>query len=182
MQQGSCCLKNGVEINPAIRIANNGARSHTALVVTCRDFLAAPEAVWKALMFYEEVTERAPFFLRSLLPTPIGSEGCKSEVGSEVRCRYLKGNILKRVTRIVHGRSYSFDVVEQNLTLHGRIRVLGGDYLLYELAPNRTRVTLSTRYESPNQPRWLFGALEATVCHSFHRHILTAMRSTVRQG
>jgi hypothetical protein len=130
-------------------------------------------------MFYEEVAESAPFFLRSLLPTPIGSEGPKSEIGGEVKCRYRTGHLLKRVTRINHGYSYSFDVVEQNLALRGGIRVLGGDYVLHRLSHDRTRVALSTRYESPNKPRWLFRRVEGAVCHSFHRHILNAMRNNL---
>lgn len=130
-------------------------------------------------MFYEDVTP-APVFLRGILPTPLGSEGCKSEVGSEVRCRYVTGHLLKRVTHIIRGRSYSFEIIEQNLSLRGGIKLVGGNYLLDRLPQNWTRVALSTCYESPNQPRWLFGRLEAVVCHSFHHHILTAIRNKVR--
>lgn len=133
-------------------------------------------------MFYEDVTDSPPFFLRGILPAPLGSEGCKSEVGSEVKCRYAAGNLVKRVTHIIRWRSYSFEVIEQNLSLRGGIKVLGGDYVIHKLSQDRTRVALSTRYESPNQPRWLFGRLEATVCHLFHRHILTAIRNNVRSS
>ena len=80
-------------------------------------------------MFYEEVAKEPPFFLRRFLPTPIGTEGCKSEVGSEVKCRYVDGHLLKRVTHIVRGHNYAFEIIEQNLALRG-IRVLGGDYTL----------------------------------------------------
>ncbi len=112
------------------------------------------------------------FRLRSAL------EGCKSEVGSDVKCRYVGGHLLKRVTRIVRRQNYAFEVVEQNLALGG-IRLLGGDYTLRMIAKDRTRVALATHYASPNCPRWLFGRLEAAVCHSFHRYILSAMRSNL---
>ena len=153
-------------------------REYSASVTTCQDFFAAADAVWDALMFYEEIAEDRPFLLRRFLPTPIGTQGCKSEVGSDVKCRYVGGHLLKRVTRIVRRQNYAFEIVEQNLALGG-IRLLGGDYTLRMMAKDRTRVALATHYASPNCPRWLFGRLEAAVCHSFHRYILSAMRSNL---
>ena len=131
-------------------------------------------------MFYEEIAECPPFFLRCVLPVPIGTEGRKSEVGGEVKCRYAGGHLLKRVTQVIHERNFAFEIVEQNLALGGGIKVLGGDYTLRELSEGRTRVALTTRYASPNRPRWLCGRLEALVCHSFHRHMLTVLRNKLR--
>jgi hypothetical protein len=153
-------------------------QEHVASVTTCQDFFAAADAVWDALMFYEEIAEDRPFLLRHFLPIPIGTQGCKSEVGSDVKCQYSSGHLLKRVTRIIRGHHYAFEVVEQNIAL-GRIRLLGGDYSLRVLSKDRTRVALATHYASPNSPRWLFGRVEATVCHSFHRYILSGMRSNL---
>jgi hypothetical protein len=180
MQQRSSTLELALATKPEIQPAKCGARQHTASVITYQDFSASTEAVWEALMFYEEVEKSLPLVLRVLLPKPIGSEGCKSEVGSEIKCRYVNGHILKRVTRIVHGRSYSFEVIEQSLALRGGIKVLGGNYTLRNLSEDRTRVALATRYQSPNQPRWLYGGMETIVCHSFHRHILAAMETNLR--
>lgn len=129
-------------------------------------------------MFYEEVPKTRPFILRRFLPTPIGTEGCKSEVGGEVKCRYVDGHLLKRVTHIVRGHNYAFEIIEQNLALGG-IRLLGGEYTFCKLSEDRTRVALATRYASPNYPRWLFRRVEAAVCHSFHHYILNAMRSNL---
>jgi len=158
----------------------NGHGSHKPnSVVTSRDFPAPCEAVWEALLFFEEISGSLPFLLRALFPRPIGTDGCKLEVGGEVKCRYVGGHLLKRITHVIHGRSYSFEVVEQNLGLAG-IRLLGGEYALGQISASQTRVVLSTRYESPNRPRWLCARLEAAVCHSFHRHILSAMGSHVR--
>ncbi len=167
---------------PAIQPVACSAWPHTASVITCQDFSASVGVVWEALMFYEEIEKSLPWILRAVLPTPIGSEGCKSEVGGEIKCRYIRGHLLKRVTHITRERSYSFDVIEQNLALRGGIKLLGGNYTLRNLSRDRTRVALSTRYQSPNQPRWLYGKLESIVCHSFHHHILAAMQATVRLG
>ena len=159
-------------------IESSRAQEYSASITTCQDFFAPRDAVWEALMFYEEVPKTPPFVLRRFLPAPIGTEGCKSEVGSDVKCRYVGGHLLKRVTRIVRRQNYAFEVVEQNLALGG-IRLLGGDYTLRMMAKDRTRVALATYYASPNCPRWLFGRLEAAICHSFHHYILSAMRSNL---
>ena len=178
MQQYSLQTEKSWELRHATHIDSSRAREYSACVTTCQDVFAAPGAVWNALMFYEEIAEDRPFVLRHFLPSPIGTDGCKSEVGSDVKCRYVGGHLLKRVTRIVHGQNYAFEVVEQNLAL-GRIRLLGGDYTLHILSEDCTRVALATHYASLNCPRWVFGRLEAAVCHSFHRYILSAMRSNL---
>lgn len=162
----------------ATQIEFSGPQNRAASVTTYQNFFAAADAVWDALMFYEEIAEDRPFLLRRFLPTPIGTQGCKSEVGSDVKCQYVGGHLLKRVTRIIRGNHYAFEVVEQNIAL-GRIRLLGGDYSLRMLSKDRTRVALATHYASPNSPRWLFGRLEAAVCHSFHRYILSGMQSNL---
>jgi hypothetical protein len=178
MQQYSLQPEKSWELRHATRIESSRPQDHAASVTTCQDFFAAADAVWDALMFYEEIAEDPPFVLRHFLPTPIGTQGCKSEVGSDVKCRYVGGHLLKRVTRIVRGQNYAFEVVEQNLAL-GRIRLLGGDYTLHILSKDCTRVALATHYASLNRPRWVFGRLEAAVCHSFHHYILSAMRSNL---
>jgi hypothetical protein len=165
-------------MRPAVELDLSRCQEEAASVTTCQDFFAPADAVWNALMFYEEIAEDRPFFLRRFLPTPIGTQGCKSEVGSDVKCQYVGGHLIKRVTGIVQGRNYAFEIVEQNLALNG-IKLLGGDYTLRELSKDRTRVALATHYASPNSPRWLFGRVEAAVCHSFHRYILSAMQSNI---
>jgi hypothetical protein len=129
-------------------------------------------------LFYEEVSAPPRFLLRWLLPVPLGTTGSKSIVGSEVKCLYTGGYLLKRVSAIVEMRRFAFDVIEQNLALRG-LRALGGEYRLDAVAPARTRVTLSTRYASPYRPDWVCARLESAVCHCFHRHLLNAMRQTL---
>ena len=165
-------------LRPAAELEFPQYHDHAASVTTCQDFFAPTDTVWDALMFYEEIVEHRPFLLRRFLPSPMGTQGCKSEVGSDVKCRYVGGHLIKRVTRMVRGQHYAFEIVEQNLALGG-IRLLGGDYKLRTLSKNHTQVALATRYASPNRPRWLFGRIEAAVCHSFHRYILSAMQSNL---
>jgi hypothetical protein len=178
IQQCSLHPQKSREIKHPIGIEPSRARERSASVTTCEDFLAPLDAVWEGLMFYEEIADDRPFFLRRLLPTPIGTQGCKSEVGSDVKCRYVDGYLVKRVTYIARGHNYAFEIIEQNLALGG-IRLLGGEYTFCKLSKDHTRVALATRYASLNYPRWLFSQLEAAVCHSFHHYILSAMRSNL---
>jgi len=145
-------------------------------VLTSMTFSAPAERVWERLMFYEQIDARPPLHLRLLLPVPIRTEGAKSHVGDQALCLYRGGHLIKRVTRAERGRCYAFEVIEQQLTVGGGMRLSGGHYTLEELGPGATQVTIATRYLSPKRPRWLWGPIEAWVCHSFHRHILRAMR------
>ncbi len=110
---------------------------------------------------------------------PIATEGGKSRVGDEVRGLYEGGHLVKRVTRIEPERSYAFEIVEQALAVGGGMTLSGGEYALRALAPERAELTVVTRYVSPKRPRWLWQPIERSVCHSFHRHLLRAMRRHV---
>lgn len=168
-------------ITPNMGAKATPSESRRRRVVSHQDFWALPEVVWESLMFYEEITQRPPFLLSRFLPVPIRADGCKSEVGAQIKCQYVGGHLLKRISQITQGRNYAFDVIEQQLALGG-IKLLGGEYMLHKLSDDRTRVALTTHFESPYHPRWLCGRVEAVICHAFHRHILTAMRSKLCPG
>ncbi|HUJ63178.1 MAG TPA: hypothetical protein VLX92_31990 [Kofleriaceae bacterium] len=145
--------------------------------IATRMRFAAPLAdTWRALMFYEQIDGKPPWYLRLLLPVPIGTEGKKTEVGDEALCRYVGGHLLKRVTRVEPERLYGFVIAEQQLAMGGGIRLSGGEYTLRVLPDDTTEVAVVTRYTSKRRPRWLWRRIEAAVCHLFHRHILRAMR------
>lgn len=160
----------------------DGNAPNQAAIVTQMKFSATADQVWQRLMFYEQLDQRPPLHLRLLLPVPIKTIGDKSHVGDEARCLYEGGHLIKRVTEIEPNKRYAFEVTEQELELGGGMRLSGGEYVLEESSPGTTEVKLSTRYESPRQPRWLWKPIEAAVCHSFHRHILRAMRRSVEAG
>ncbi len=130
-------------------------------------------------MFYEQIEERPPLLLRLLLPVPLRTEGRKSEVDDEVICRYVSGHLRKRVTHVTPERNYTFEVIEQNLSLGSGIRLAGGSYRLRPLPDGSTEVALETRYYASMRPRWLCARIEASVCGLFHRHIMGTMRSSL---
>ena len=145
-------------------------------IATRMKFAVAPERVWERLMFYEQIEQRPPLHLRLLLPVPLRIEGLRPSVGEELKCSYESGHLLKRVTNIERWRHYGFKVIEQDLKVGGGLTLSGGCYALRALASGGTEVTVTTRYESPRRPRWLWKPIEAAVCHMFHRHLLSAMR------
>ncbi|HXJ83026.1 MAG TPA: hypothetical protein VMS64_30600 [Candidatus Methylomirabilis sp.] len=153
-----------------------------APVVTGMKCSAPIERVWNALMFYEQIPHRPPLHLRLLLPVPLRAEGPRSAVGDETRCVYEGGHVVKRATRVDRWRSYRFDVVEQNLAIGGGIRLVSGEYRLSELPGGTTRIELETCYVGSRSPAWLWRAVEAIVCHLFHRHILGAIRQDVESA
>lgn len=148
-------------------------------VVTRMNFAASPAQVWEGLLFYEEIDERPPLYLRLLLPVPIRIEGRKSEVGDQPKCLYEGGHILKRITRIEPGRLYEFEVAEQEISVGGGMRLSGGSFALRELEGGATEIALDTRYVSAKRPRWFWAPLERAVFRRFHRHILHAMRRKI---
>ena len=148
-------------------------------IATSITIAAEPAQVWDRLMFYEQLDERPPWHLRLLLPVPIETIGEKSKVGDEARCNYEGGYLIKRVTRLDPPRSYEFVVAEQALTIGGGMKLSGGDYQIRELEPGRTELRVTTRYTSARWPRWMWKPVEAAVCHSFHRHLLRAMRRAI---
>lgn len=150
-----------------------------ASVVTRMTFSGRREAIWRGLLFYEQIRRRPPLLLRLLLPLPVRTDGSRSGVGEDVVCHYRGGRLLKRLTRIEPGHCYEFDVIEQTFKIGGGLTLLGGGYRLVDLSEDRTEVTLVTRYTSPHRPRWLCERIEAGVCHTFHRHILEGIRDNV---
>lgn len=127
-------------------------------------------------MFYEQIDERPPWYLRWLLPIPLGTEGEKTAVGDEARCLYEGGYLIKRVTRVEPEELYEFEVCEQDLHFGGGMVLSGGSYVLTARGDGATEVELTTRYRHGRRPGWLFAPIEGAVCHAFHRHILRAMR------
>lgn len=148
------------------------------IVTTKLAFASPAERVWEGLMFYEQLDERPPFYLRWLLPVPIRTEGKKSEVGDEALCLYEGGHLIKRVTQIEPNRLYAFSVTEQQLEV-GRMQLSNGSYELRPRPDGGTDLIAMTRYVSHRRPRWLWRGIEAQVCHLFHRHILRSMRSKI---
>ena len=166
-------------MNALVHVANHANRADPTSVATSMIFDAAPADVWERLMFYEQIDQRPPLHLRLLLPMPIETAGRKSEIGDEARCLYQGGYLIKRVTQVEPRRRYVFEVAEQALEVGGGVKLSGGEYVISELGRGRAEVRIVTRYTSPRWPRWLWRPVERAVCHSFHRHILRAMRREV---
>ncbi len=151
------------------------AELKSAVVETRMRFAATAGQLWRSLMFYEQIDEPPPWYLRLLLPRPIRTEGEKSAVGDEALCLYEGGHLVKRITGIVPGRRYEFAVVEQRLAFGAAIQLSGGSYALRQLAAGRTELCVTTHYTGGRHPRWAWRPIEAAFCHLFHRHLLVSI-------
>jgi hypothetical protein len=112
-------------------------------------FEASPEAVWQAMMFYEEVPQRPNPLLRLFLPRPVRTEGDKTRVGS--------------------------DVILQQLGIEDCIGMTGGSYDIRGDGRG-SEVVLTTLYHGHLRPRWLWRPFEHFLAHGLHHHILNGMR------
>jgi hypothetical protein len=147
-------------------------------VVTTMTLEASPDAVWRGMLFYEEVPQRAMPLLRLFLPAPIRTEGDKTRVGAIIRCTYEGGNLEKRITAAEPGRFVRFDVLVQRLGIEDCISMNDGSYDIRPLGA-ASEVALTTRYRGHLRPRWLWRLFEHYLAHRMHRHILDGMRALV---
>jgi len=150
-------------------------------VSTRAHFDASPEAVWSHIMFYEEVPGRPPFLLRTLLPCPVRTEGNKARPGTEVRCVYRRGGLVKLITAVERPHLLRFDATEQRLGIEGCILALSGSYKIYACG-NATDVALTTNYRAYLRPRNIWRPLEALLMRQLHGHILRGVSAAILSG
>jgi hypothetical protein len=147
-------------------------------VQTCVHFDVSVEAVWQAMLFYEEVPQRPMRLLRMFLPLPVRTEGEKTVVGSLIDCTYEGGHLAKRITAVERGRSVRFDVLVQQLGIEDCISMDGGSYE-FRAAADGSELVLTTSYRGHLRPRWLWRPLERYLAHRLHHHILVGMRAAL---
>jgi hypothetical protein len=147
-------------------------------VDTSRRFGAAPDAVWEAMLFYEEVPTRPTRLLRLFLPTPVRTQGDKTHVGATIACTYERGYLEKRITAVERPRLITFDVTVQSLGIEDSVRTTGGSYNIRGVDEG-SEVVLTTLYRGHLRPRWLWKRFEQLLAHRLHHHILAGIRATL---
>lgn len=135
----------------------------------------SPEVAWNLIMFYEEVPGRPPFLLRMFMPAPVRAEGRKTGVGAKVRCIYIGGDLVKRITAMEPPRLIQFEVVDQRLGIEACAVALDGSYTI-QRSEDGADIVLTTRYAAYLHPRLLWSPLEKLVTGQLHRHVLKGMR------
>lgn len=144
-------------------------------VTTSIRFAAPAEAVWQAMLFYEEVPRRPMRLLRFFLPVPVRTKGEKTRVGAIIECTYEGGHLEKRITEVERPRLVRFEVLIQRLGIEACISMDGGSYVFRDVAGG-SELALMTAYRGHLRPRWLWRPLERYLAHRLHRHILDGMR------
>jgi hypothetical protein len=143
-------------------------------VTTHARFDAPPDAVWRGLMFYEEVPHRPPLLLRLFLPTPVATEGNDKRVGTVVECRYSSGKLRKRFTALEPPSLVRFEVIDQRLGVEHCVTTVEGSYQI-RADGDGSEVALTTVYRGHLRPRRLWRPFERLLAHQLHRHILSGM-------
>ncbi len=147
-----------------------------AEVSTSATFDASAAAAWDGIMFYEQVEHEPPLLLKLALPRPLRCEGSKAAVGDVARCLYVRGSMVKTITRRDEPRLLAFDVSEQHLHFEHDVELIDGSFILQPLGDRQTRVVLTTRYRRLLRPAWLWQPLEREIIHTLHEHVMEGMR------
>ena len=147
-----------------------------AEVRTGATFDVPAAAAWDGIMFYEQVEHEPPLLLKLALPRPVRCEGSKAAVGDVARCLYVRGSMVKTITRREEPRLLAFAVSEQHLHFEHDVELIDGSFLLRPLGEGRTRVVLTTRYRRLLRPAWLWQPMEREIIHALHGHVLEGMR------
>jgi hypothetical protein len=155
-----------------------GRKGVNEAVATRVRFDRSPEEVWNHLLFYEEVSGRPAFLLRTMLPYPVRTEGDKTRVGATVRCAYRGGDLAKRIITIEPPHLLQFEVIEQRLGIEGCILTRGGSYQI-ETQGDACDVVLITNYRAHLRPRYLWRPLEALLVTQLHVHVLRGIGAAV---
>lgn len=146
-------------------------------VQTTMRLAAAPEAVWRGMLFYEEVPHQPSWLLRAFLPAPIRTTGDKMTAGSLISCSYEGGYLEKRITEAEEARVVRFDVLLQELGVEDAISMTGGSYEILAAGSGSSDIVLTTGYHGHLRPRWFWRPFERYIAHAMHRHILGGMRA-----
>jgi len=106
------------------------------------------ERAWQKVCFYEHISRRLPWLLRTALPTPHRTTGSHERVGDVSRCMYSDGGYLaKRIARIVPGERIDFEIIEQTIRHSRRVVLRGGSIEIESHADGTSSVRMTTRYE-----------------------------------
>jgi len=138
---------------------------------------ATAEAIWRRILFYEDIPGSPPLLL-ALMLSPIGTRGDKSQAGATILCRYRQGTLVKRITVVEQPHSACFDVTEQRLGIENCAVAQSGSYSIRRAAAG-SEIVLTTNYAAFLHPRWLWRPVEKLALHQLHCHILDGIRKMV---
>jgi hypothetical protein len=137
----------------------------------------APRA-WEKVCFYEHITLRPSWLLRTALPVPVRTTGTYSKVGDVSRCLYSDGGYLaKKITHIVGGQRIDFNIIEQSIRYANRIVLRGGTIEIQAHHDGTSSVLMTTRYEVHGATRWIPRMLINHVVKAMHKIVIRDMQS-----
>ena len=151
-------------------------------VVTEQEVNAPAAAVWRNIVFFEEVAGDPPLLLKLGLPRPSHVEGSHRAPGDIAVCAYDRGVLVKQITQVTPERRLGFRVLEQRLHFEHDVTLIEGSFELDEPCPGGTCLRLSTTYRSHLSPEWLWRPLEALAIETLHRHVIREIEAKAACG
>lgn len=153
-------------------------RYRAGKVVTEAPLNCSHEDAWEKVCFYEHITTRPSWFLRTALPVPEKTTGRCDQPGDISRCCYSDGGYLtKRILKVVEDDRIEFGIIEQSIRFHRVVKLLGGCIQVEDLGNGRCVVRMTTHYETNLRPMWFFRWAIARVVKAMHMVVIKDMRA-----
>jgi hypothetical protein len=148
------------------------AIASTSAVLPC-----SAEKAWSKVCFYEHLSIRPSWLLRTVLPVPVKTTGACDHVGGISRCVYSDGGFLtKLITRIVVGETLEFQIIEQSIRYSRWIALKGGTIQIVAHEDGTSSVHMQTRYELPSPPFLVARFFIGWVVKEMHRIVIRDMQ------
>jgi hypothetical protein len=146
-------------------------------VTTIIEMEQTPEEVFSGMHFYEGSKLNPPTILSIHLPKPLRTEGSLFTAGSEVKCVYNKGYLVKHIVDVETNKRIYFKVVEQVNIENRSIDLVSGEIVLEETQNHQTLLKMTTSYRPKLSARLLWSPIEETIVHALHQHIANGVAS-----
>lgn len=150
------------------------------LVRTSGRLACEAQRAWQKVCFYEHISRKPSWLLRTVLPTPQRTSGSYQRVGDVSRCMYSDGGYLaKTITNIVPGRRIDFDITEHTIRYYRHILLKGGTIEIVPHDDGTSSARMLTRYELRFPAFFIGRFFIELVVSAMHRIVIRDMQQAL---
>lgn len=151
--------------------------SKSYVVITKSLLSCDAQRAWEKVCFYEHISIRPSWLLRTVLPVPLRTTGAYRKVGDVSRCQYSDGGYLtKRIRTLVAGERIGFDIIEQSIRYADSIALKGGTIRIEPRGDGACSVEMLTLYELRSLWHRVARVCIERVISAMHRVVLRDMQ------
>jgi len=165
-------------------------------VTTSIEVNAPPEAVWRHVVSFSDITAPPAWYFRTGLAYPLRARIDGSGIGAVRHCEFTTGAFIEPITAWDAPRRLAFDVAAQPAPLQewspypavyaphldGFFRTSRGEFRLVAIDGGRTRLEGTTWYSLDMQPATYWNSIADTVLHAVHRRVLEHVKAQAEEG